>query len=217
MILVRLTRLMNRVENNHIDTESQELSLKEKESFIRGRLCAMAQHTFGYISSVIGVSDQNMGRHYGSALRCKLNGRWAILTAFHVIEEVQQEQLGLAISTGYGKQPYVIQGALNVDKIADLAVYFLPNDYPGDAESFWLSSRIDRALDRLSTDYLFVHGFPGKSSYSSRLLEGVVIQSLPYGAMQCLENLPRDLQPFQFAVEYDPNGMVNELGFRRCG
>ncbi len=86
----------------------------------------MAQHTFGYISSVIGVSDQNMGRHYGSALRCKLNGRWAILTAFHVIEEVQQEQLGLAISTGYGKQPYVIQARSTLIKLPTWPFIFYP-------------------------------------------------------------------------------------------
>ena len=30
--------------------------------------------------------------------------------------------------------------------------------------------------------------------------------------MQRLENLPPNLQPFQFAVEYDPAGMVNEVG-----
>jgi hypothetical protein len=30
--------------------------------------------------------------------------------------------------------------------------------------------------------------------------------------MQRLENLPPNLQPFQFAIEYDPAGMVNEIG-----
>jgi hypothetical protein len=30
--------------------------------------------------------------------------------------------------------------------------------------------------------------------------------------MQRLDNLPADLQSFQFAVEYDPVGMVNETG-----
>lgn len=30
--------------------------------------------------------------------------------------------------------------------------------------------------------------------------------------MQRLENLPADMQPYQFAIEYDPDGMVNETG-----
>jgi len=193
-------------------TESYVLSLQEKEAFVRGALSAMAQHTFGFICSVIGVSDPKMGRHYGSALRCKLNGQRAILTALHVIEEAKKEPFGLAISTGYGEPPYVVHGAVNIDSFADMAIYFLPNDYPCPDEAFLPFARIDHSLDKLATDYLFLHGFPGKTSYPSRLLGGVVSKSLPYGAMQRLENLPPNLQPSQFAIEYDPVGMVNETG-----
>ncbi len=192
--------------------ESHGLSLQEKEAFIRDALPAMAQYTLGFICSVIGVSDPTTGRHYGSALRCKLNGRRAILTAFHVIEEAKNEPLGLAISTGYGEPPYVIHGAVNIDRLADIAVYFLPDEYPCPDAAFWPAERIDRSLDKLATDYLFLHGFPGKTSYPSRLLGGVVSKSLPYGAMQRLDNLPPNLKPYQFAVEYDPAGMVNETG-----
>jgi hypothetical protein len=193
-------------------TDNYGLSLPEKEAFVRDALTAMAQHTFGSICSVIGVSDPAIGRHYGSALRCKLNGQRAILTAFHVIEDAKKEPFGLAISTGYGEPPYVIHGAVKIDPFADMAVYFLPNDYSGPDAAFWPSARIDRSLDTLATDYLFLHGFPGKTSCPSRLLGGVVSKSLPYGAMQRVENLPSNLQPFQFAIEYDPAGMVNETG-----
>jgi hypothetical protein len=193
-------------------TERHSLSLQEKEAFIHGALAAMAQHTFGFICSIIGVVDQEMGRLYGSALRCKFNGRRAILTALHVIEQARQERLGLAVSTGYGQRPYVVHGEVDINPFADMAVYFLPDDYPCADSSFWTSPRIDRSLDRLRTDYLFLHGFPGKHSDPSRSLEGIVRKSLPYGAMQRLENLPQNLQPFQFAVEYDPIGMVNEIG-----
>lgn len=116
----------------------------------------------------------------------------------------------MAISTGFGKPPYIVQGKINIDSIADLAVYFLPADYPDVDGHFWPSTRIDRSLEKLATDYLFLHGFPGKTSYSSLLLGGVISKSLPYGAMQRLENLPPDLQPFQIAIEYDPVGMMNE-------
>jgi hypothetical protein len=33
--------------------------------------------------------------------------------------------------------------------------------------------------------------------------------------MQRLDNLPPNLQPFEFAVEYDPDGMANETGAAR--
>ena len=203
---------MNRTENMSDTTKNHGLSLPEKEAFVRGALSLMAQHTFGFTCSVIGVSDPQMGRHYGSALRCMLNGRRAIVTALHVIQEAQKEPLGLALSTGYGKRSYVVHGTVNIDPIADLAVYFLPDDFPSPAESFWPSARIDHSLDKLATDYLFLHGFPGNASYPSLRLGGVVSKSLPYGAMQRLENLPSNLYPGQFAIEYDPIGMVNETG-----
>lgn len=188
------------------------LSLQQKEAFIRRALPRLAQHTFPFVSSILGVVDQATGRHFGSALRCRLDGRRAILTAFHVIDAARKDPLGLAISTGYGKPPYIVDGSVNIDPVADLAVYFLPADYPCADEEFFPPSRIDRSRDRLSTDYLFVHGFPGTSGYPSRLLDGIINQSLPYGAMQRLENLPQDLQPWQFAIGYDPVGMANEMG-----
>jgi hypothetical protein len=201
---------MNRAKQS--TAENHGLSLQEKEAFVRGVLSAMAQHTFGSICSVIGVSDPRTGRHCGSALRCKLNGQRAILTALHVIEEAKKEPFGLAISTGYGEPPYVVHGEVNIDPFADMAVYFLPKDYSAPDAAFWASARIDHSLDKLATDYLFLHGFPGKTSYPSQLLGGVVSKSLPYGAMQRVENLPSNLQPFQFAIEYDLAGMVNETG-----
>src|SRR5262245_55269855 len=97
-------------------TESQGLSLPQKEAFVLGALSGLAQYTFDFICSVYGVADPKMGRHYGSALRCKLNGRRAIVTALHVIEAAEKEPLGLTISTGYGKPPYVVHGPVNIDR-----------------------------------------------------------------------------------------------------
>lgn len=192
--------------------EGHGLTLQEKQAFILGTLPAMAHYTSGFICSVFGVSDSTMGRHYGSAVRCKLRGQRAILTALHVIQEAQKEPLGVAISTAYGQRPYVVEGLVQIDQQADIAAYFLPDDYPCPDTVFWPSARIDHSLEKLATDYLFLHGFPGKRSYSSLHLGGVVNKSLPYGAMQRLDNLPPDLEPFQFAIEYDPQGMIDETG-----
>jgi hypothetical protein len=203
---------LNRSESIESTGEGRGLSLQEKQAFILGTLPAMAQYTSGFICSVFGVSDSKMGRHHGSAFRCKLRGRRALLTALHVIEEAQKEPLGVAVSTAYGKPPYVVEGPVPIDQQADIAVYFLPDDYPCPDTFFWPSARIDHSLEKLATDYLFLHGFPGKRSYPSLHLGGVINKSLPYGAMQRLENLPPDLEPFQFAIEYDPQGMIDETG-----
>ncbi len=190
--------------------------LEEKRRFVLSTIDVLAQETLPYISSIIGVLDAKTGRHAGSGLRCILGGRRALITAAHVIDQALQEPGGAAISTGYGGSPYLVGGQINVDRISDIAVYFLPDDFPTDRSlAFWPSERIDRELTRLSTDYLFTHGFPDSQSYSSQLLNGVLSKSLPYGAMQRLESLPRDMQPFQFAIEYDPVGMADPAGGAR--
>jgi hypothetical protein len=189
------------------------LSIEEKREFIRAALLKMAEHTFPFLCSVIGIQSDKTGRHIGSGLRCTFQGKRAILTAEHVIQKAGDEPVGFAISAGYGRPPFVVHGPVNIDPVADLAVYFLPQDYlPDSRVAFWPRERADRERTRLETDYLFLHGFPGDSSYSSQMLQGVVSRSLPYGAMQRIDNLPGDLAPSQFAIEYDATGMFDAAG-----
>ena len=189
------------------------LSLEEKKGFVLSTVARMAEYTFPFLCSVFGIVNDKAGRHFGSGLRCALQGRRAILTAHHVIEEAASEPGGLAISVGYGREPFRMHGTVQVNRFSDLAVYFLPQDYPDDPDvAFWPGDRMDREQTKLATDYLFLHGFPGARSYPSQLLQGVLNRSLPYGAMQRIDNLPDDLKPFEFAIEYDPIGMSNAGG-----
>lgn len=188
--------------------------LEKKIEFVRQALPPMARHTLPFLTSVIGITTPQTGKHVGSGLRCILQGRRAILTAGHVIKRANEDFNGFAVSAGYGVPPYQVHGPIHVDPVADLAAYFLPDDYPDFAESvaFWPRGRMEAGCEKLATDYLFLHGFPGARSYSSLSLNGVVSRSLPYGAMQRLEDLPNDLESFQFAIEYDPQGMASDRG-----
>jgi hypothetical protein len=191
------------------------LSIEEKKRFILSTLPKMAEYTFPFTCSIVGILDKKTGRHIGSGLRCSLQGRRSILTAQHVLTEGSRVAAGFAVSAGYARAPFAVHGLINVDSVRDLAVYFLPEDYPADSGiGFWPSARLDRDRSKISTDYLFVHGYPGEvgHSYSSQLLQGVVNRSLPYGAMQRIDNLPGDLAPWQFAIEYDPIGMLDIAG-----
>ena len=198
----------------------RSLSVEGKKLFILSTLTKMAEHTFPFLCSVIGIQNAKTGRHIGSALRCILQGKRAILTAEHVIREARSNPADFAISAGYGRPPFVVHGPVNIDSVADLAVYFLPQDYPDDSGvAFWPRERTDRERTRLATDYLFLHGFPGdpSHSYSSQMLQGVLNRSLPYGAMQRIDGLPDDLAPIQFAIEYDPAGMTDPSGVAQPG
>ena len=191
----------------------RSLSIEEKRQFILSTLPKMAEHTFPFLCSVIGIQNAKTGRHIGSALRCILQGKRAILTAEHVIREAQNEPAGFAISAGYGRPPFVVHGPVNIDPVADLAVYFLPQDYPDDSRCRLLAdgsvrTANERGLRRIicsCTDFPVIRVTRTRRKY----FQGVVNRSLPYGAMQRIDNLPDDLTPIQFAIEYDPAGMTD--------
>jgi hypothetical protein len=181
-----------------------------KEQFILDSIKPMAQYTFAFITSVVGIIDQHQGRHVGSGLRAIWKGRRVVMTARHVIEEAVKTR-GFALATGYGKSPYVAHGPIDCDLVGDLAIYYLPDDFPDSApeKQFWPEDRIQCSTERLTTDFLFVHGFPRVRSRFLHRVTGVASRSLPYGAMQRTEPLKQALEAHQFAIEFDPSGMRN--------
>jgi hypothetical protein len=185
----------------------------DKTQFIKSTIPRMAQYTFPYLTSVVGVLDAQTGRHLGSGLRCILNGRRAMVTAVHVIEAAIGEA-GFALSVGYAMSPFLVSGKIRFDPVADLAIYYLPDAYPSSREgvAFWPEERIERSVDHLATDYLFVHGFPAARSRFLSLANGIASKSLPYGVMQRLDDVPADLQEFQFALDFDPAHMHIGVG-----
>ena len=181
----------------------------EIAQFVRGTLPRMAEYTFPFITSVIGVRDATRGDHLGSGLRVILGSQRAIVTVLHVMKKANSpEYSACAVSTAYGERPFVISGKVPINAAVDLAVIPLPDAYPlRDLRHFWPETQIDLSLDRLSTDYLFTHGFPGQRGYFSDIAKGLSTKSLPYGAMQQMDNLPEGIQPFQFALHFQPENM----------
>ena len=178
--------------------------------FILGALPQMTDATFPYLVNIAGVTGPNAGVHEGSGIRCLLSGRRCIVTAGHVLERASGAYpAGLAISAGYGKPPYFARGNFQFDRLNDLAIYPLPEDYPDNPDSilFWPTERIDRTAERRSTDYLFVHGFPVADSSSVEL--GLSTRSFPYGAMEVLpeDGLPSTIGPPGFGINFSPAGM----------
>jgi hypothetical protein len=184
------------------------IKLQDKIDFIHRAIPQMASYTFPFVSSVVEVRDSESGALIGSGLRCLFKGRRAVVTAGHVIEEALRAS-SFAFSAGYGVPPYVFRARMESLRESDLAVCFLPDDYPPASEqvAFWPLERSDISGERLGSDYLFAHGFPGERSRFFRLANGLALKSLPYGAMQRLEDLPGDLKPSQFALDFNPSHM----------
>ena len=196
-------------------TVTTDLRQMTKEQFILSTIRPMAEYTFPFLTSVVGIKDATIGEHVGSGLRAIVNGRRAVITARHVIEQAAGYPMKFAVSAGHGRPPYIVSGKIELDPFGDLSVYYLRDDFPVDVPgvSFWPESRIQGSTERLATDFLFTHGFPVSRTRFLRLMEGLASRSLPYGAMQRLEPRVPNLQSYEFAIEFDPTGMrVPEKG-----
>lgn len=56
-------------------------------------------------------------------------------------------------------------------------------------------------------DFLVAHGFPDVTARFSPLLKALMSQSLPYDVMKRRDDLPEDMKPFQFAMDFDPKNV----------
>ena len=180
-----------------------------KEQFILSTIRPMAEYTFPFITSVVGINEVTQGGAPRVGVACDRQRPARRHLRRHVIEQAATYPLKFALSAGYGAAPYVVSGKIELDPVGDLAVYYLLDDFPFDAPgvAFWPEDRIQRSTERLASDFLFTHGFPGARARFSPLAQGLMNRSLPYGAMQRLDPPVAGLEPHQFAIEFDPSGM----------
>jgi hypothetical protein len=191
------------------------MELEDKISFALSTLKPMATYTLPFLCQILGTNDRNSGALVGSGLRCMVRGRRSIVSAAHVLLRGRKSYGELAVSAGHGQMPQLINNErTEVDHERDLAIYDLPAEYPIEGDDhYWPEDRIDRSLDRLHSDYLFVHGFPG---VRSRIMpipgdSRVMSRSFPYGVMQRLD-VQDELKPFQFAMDFEPENDHAESG-----
>lgn len=184
-----------------------DMDVADKIKFIQSTMEPMAWHTYPAIAGVVGIEDADTGRHVGSAVRLAVAGRCAIVTAAHVIREARTSAR-FAVTAVRGGAPFELSGDPDrVDDELDVAAYFLPDEYPKDGIGFWPEERVDPTDEKLSTDSLFVHGFPEQRARFTPLLGGLVKRSFPYGVMLREDDLPANMKPFQFAMDFDPANM----------
>jgi len=189
------------------------MEIGEKIQFVQKALTQMAPYTHPFIASIVGDNvDLERGPHVGSGFRLSARRR-CIVTAAHVASEARDTFGRVGVSAARGSPPILIKSTPDlVDEERDLAVFFVGDDYPAELIDFWPSTRIDHDEAKLSTDFLVVHGFPGVRSRFSALANQLVNASLPYGVMRRDDDLPRDLQEFQFAMDFNPENFRDPTG-----
>jgi hypothetical protein len=190
------------------------MQLEEKIRFAMTSLEKMTSYTLPFICQILGTNDGQSSELIGSGIRCRSGDRQFIVSAWHVAPGRRTAFGHLAASVGNAAHPLSLSDLCH-DQEADLSIS-LVSDSAADQSvvDFWPDDRIDRSLDRLSTDYLFVHGFPHVRSRSHILPvdSRIVSRSLPYGVMQRIDALPDDLDDFQFAMDFEPDHVESEFG-----
>ena len=191
---------------------------QEKVDFVLSTLRPLAEATFPFLSSIVGITDGQSAKHVGSGFYCRSRSRRVLVTSAHVLDDAAQFPR-YGISAGFGVPPFVLpKGSVSwTDAEADLAVLALPPAFepPPDQKSFLDEDRIDPDVEHRYRDYLFAHGFPGSRSRFFPFEEfgkGIHSKSLPVGAMQRDPPIPGN-RPFQFAMHYEPErGIAGEPG-----
>lgn len=179
--------------------------------FVRTTVRPMAEYTFPYITSIVGIVDEAEGEHVGSGFFCMLGGERCLVTAHHVVRAANESPMGAGFVPERGAPPRRLADVPVVeDGSLDLAVFFLGDQALGEGRLFWPEDRVDTSAERRSTDYLFLHGFPGERSRF--LFGGLHSKSLPYGVMERDDDLPANMGTQEFAMDYDPRFMLLEAG-----
>lgn len=176
--------------------------------FVAGTVQPMAEHTFSFISSIIGIERENEGVHIGTAFRLAVGHRKALVTALHVFEDARAARLGAGYTIARGGPPARLPETPALSDVkTDLAVFFLPEAQSAVSEDagFWPAESCDPNRMAREHDYLFLHGFPGEQARF--VFGGLHRRSLPYGVMERDDDLPLDAAAHEFAMDYDPNNM----------
>ncbi len=190
--------------------EETRLSDEGKVQFVLSTLSPMSWHTLPYLASIIGVDDDAHELHVGSAFRVSAGQQKYLVTAAHVMRQAKQRFTRFGVSAADGAAPAELtERPFRFCAQHDLAVLELPSEYVVEEGCYWPLGSADPDDRALSSDYLFLHGFPGTRSKFSALANGLVNQSFPYGVMRRHEDLPSGVLDFEFAMDFDPSNMRN--------
>jgi hypothetical protein len=132
----------------------------------------MAHFTRRSIAQVFGVLDTAQYEHRGSALFCMLNGRQAVITAAHVLDETAEEGrfVSLGLSRGDESRPGVVPGRIRYKRESDLAFYEPDWNFAlGEDKSYWAEAKVDRFQGLPVNDYMIIHGYPERFSRFTNL------------------------------------------------
>jgi hypothetical protein len=190
------------------------LTETEKRDFALSTIRPMATFTLPYLTQVVGVVDDQTGEYRGTGFYCMIDGRQAVVTAAHVLREAAAtgRYSSLAFTRGSGEPPTIVAGTIRYFDDVDLAVYLPTGDFQiGQDKAFWPEDRIDHSVIRAKTDYLFVQGFPARFVRFSRLIGGLVSESLSSGAMMRLNS--QDFPGTSPGSDILPDGLVRDHQF----
>jgi hypothetical protein len=188
------------------------MNVDEKAKFAMSTITPMAHATFPVVCSVVDATS-DVPRLVGSGVRLRVASARVLLTAAHVVDKARDNDGAIVVSATRGEPPRRIAApTIHRDDVHDIAAIVLPDDYPEAGVGFWNVERSDDDREHLSTDFLFVHGFPGALSGFSALLDGLFNKSLSYGVMERDEDLRGDLTEDQFALDFDPHNFRDTDG-----
>lgn len=145
------------------------VSLEQKHEFIFTAGKSLPQLVNRSVARIMGVpADGGPFEHRGTALLCTIGGRQAIVTANHVLTEMDKERRfsGASLSCtskGWSSTTY---------RFPDIDAAVLLPDSPlelNEEKQFWPAAVSDESADLLAEDYVLLQGYPVRFARYSAL------------------------------------------------
>lgn len=199
------------------------VSLEQKHHFVFTAGKVLPELVNKSVTRVMGVpADGSPFEHRGTALLCEIDGRQAVITANHVLTEMEREGRfsGRSLSCTTDGWSSTIYRFPEID-----AAVFLP-DAPlvlNKEKRFWLADVSDESAALLAEDYVLLQGYPVRFARFSALGPAYLSQTYTH----CTSIRPKEsdfseetrayikeqvpeyplipdgiLKPFQFALNY---------------
>ena len=165
----------------------------------------MARHTFPFLTPISAAITYSQGQSIGSGTFLKLNDAYYVITNEHVAET--RNEYRLAFFGGNNQHAIAIIHPFRcITQPTDAAIARIDDEiFPVEHKSAVTNSRIEHAFAPSEGEIVFLHGYPGITSYFSPMMKTLINKTCPYATD--VADLPPKYDPdLHFAINYPAPG-----------
>jgi hypothetical protein len=165
------------------------------------------------IVALAGLSEDCGGTVIGTGSIIQFGSDVFLLTAMHVMSQIQSNYEGIAFSNGHQKPYLRFRGTFSANRTFDMAFARIPEPHePTSDRVACPENSIANSAAYSEKDILFVYGFPGDDSRFSALLNGIRSRPLIYGGKPAVSTDSFFVPSLHLGMSFDPVHVIGGDG-----